>query len=161
MNAPSQRALPHTFSLLLVNRERGLPLMAGFIGLPIITAFVASQLWPAAVQATPLVLYLLLWVGYWLFADRVYKKYALEAAVVAVGPVNFTVTYANGRVASLPLAQLKHYRYRQWRGHQLTLYATTGTLELITNILYAAAANDDQMRALVETLAELPGVTRR
>lgn len=159
MSAPSQHALPHTFSLLLVNRGREIPITAGSIALPLFVAFVAGQLWPVAAQATPPVLYLLLWVGYYLFIDWVYKKQVLEAAVVAVGPVNFTVTYASGRVASLPLAQLRQYRHRQWRGHQLTLYATTGTLELITSILHAAAANDRQMCALVESLAALPGVT--
>jgi hypothetical protein len=149
-----------TFPLLLVNREKRLPIMVGFMTLPLFLAFVVGQLWPVAAQGISPVLYILLWVGYCLLTNWVYKKYVLEAAIVAVGPVDFTVTYASGRVASLALAQLKQYCYRQWKGHHLTLYAATGTLQLRTNSWHAVAANDRQMCALVESLAALPGVTR-
>lgn len=89
MSAPSQRALPHTFSLLLVNCEREIPITAGSIALPLFVAFVARQLWSVAAQATPLVLYLLLWVGYYLFADIGIQKICLRSSRCSSGSSQF------------------------------------------------------------------------
>jgi len=146
--------MPTTFSLLLVNREKGLPIAVACVVAPLLLALAAGQLWPAVTQSLGVLPYLLLSFSVFLLGSQVFKKYGLEAAEVALSPASLTVAYASGRVVYLPLAQVQRYRHLVARGsHHLTLYTAGTSLYLATGGLHAKAANDRQVSALVQALA--------
>lgn len=146
--------MPITFSLLLVNLEKGLPIAVACILAPLLLALAAGQMWPAATQSLGVLPYLLLGFSAFLLGNQVFKKYGLEASKVALSPASLTVTYASGRTVCLPLAQVQRYHHLVVRGgHHLTLYTAGTSLHLATSGLHAKAANDRQVSALVQALA--------